>query len=490
MPELFIFALPEMENAVVANICRKGGVLDRIARFDLCVPLLLGLVVFLICLFGILTRPVGFLAAIWPANAVLLGLMIRMPKSAGWQGWLAAAVAYMAADLLAGSTLEKAALLNAANMAGVIAGYQVYKYLPAASSRLQHPASLLHLAMVSAIASSVAGIVGGIANPILFGGSIFPGWIFWSTTELVNYISFLPVVLSAPKLDGIQTDFSVLITRFRHEKWPPLVLLLVSCIAGALVGGPGAIAFPVPALLWCGLVYPVFPTSILTLCIGVWGLVILSNGLGDSSSLELDVMTLISIRLGISLVALAPIMLSCVTQNRNALVGRLQYLASHDQLTNVLNRSAFREEAARRLALGTSGFALLMVDLDDFKGVNDTHGHATGDTVLVNFVQRVKSTLPSGSLLGRMGGEEFAVLIPDCRQVDAVAEAENIRQSVGTKPLPAGDGKEVQVTASLGVVAVEHGDPDSLDTLLAEADRLCYLAKKRGRNRVEAAAET
>ncbi|EAV40445.1 GGDEF domain protein [Stappia aggregata IAM 12614] len=307
---------------------------------------------------------------------------------------------------------------------------------------------------------------------------------------MVNYISFLPVVLSAPKLDGTHTDFPARIRQFWQEKWAPLILLLVSCIAGTLVGGPGAIAFPVPALLWCGLVYPVFPTTILTLCIGVWGLVILSNGLGDSASLQLDVMTLVSIRLGISLVALAPIMLSCVTQNRNALVGRLQYLATHDQLTNVLNRNAFREEAARRLALGTSGFALLMVDLDDFKAVNDTHGHATGDTVLVNFVHRVKNTLPPGSLLGRMGGEEFAVLIPDCRQVDAVAEAENIRQSVGTEPVPAGDGKEVRVTASLGVVAVEHGDADSLDTLLAEADRLCYLAKKRGRNRVEAIEET
>jgi diguanylate cyclase (GGDEF)-like protein len=156
----------------------------------------------------------------------------------------------------------------------------------------------------------------------------------------------------------------------------------------------------------------------------------------------------------------------------------------------VLNRSAFREEAARRLALGTSGFALLMVDLDDFKGVNDTHGHATGDTVLANFVRRVKDTLPQGSLLGRMGGEEFAVLIPDCRRPDTVAEAEKIRQSVAAEPVCAGDGKDVPVTASVGVVAVEHGDADSLDTLLAEADRLCYLAKKHGRNRVEAVEET
>ncbi|TYC67832.1 diguanylate cyclase [Stappia sp. BW2] len=489
MPELFLFALSEMETAVAANLYRKSGILDRISRSEACVPLLLGLVVFLLCLFGILTRPAGFLAAIWPANAILLGLMIRLPKSAGWQGWFAAGIGYLAADLVTGSTLEKSLLLNAANMVGVAAGYQVYKHLPAASRRLQHPASLLHLAMASAVAASVAGIVGGIANPILFGGSILPGWIYWSTTELVNYISVLPVVLSAPKLEGTQRDISEQIGRLSQEKRAPLVLLLASCVAGALVGGPGAIAFPVPALLWCGLVYPVFPTTLLTLFIGVWGVVILSNGL-DDRSLQLDVMTLVSIRLGISLVALAPIMLSCVTQSRNALMRRLQYLATHDQLTSVLNRSAFREEAARRLAPGTSGYALLMVDLDHFKSVNDTHGHAAGDTVLVKFVQRVKNTLPPGSLLGRMGGEEFAVLIPDSGIIDAVAEAEKIRQSVGSEPVPAGNGKEVQVTASLGVVALEHEDAACLDTLLAEADRLCYLAKKRGRNRVVAVEET
>lgn len=280
-------------------------------------------------------------------------------------------------------------------------------------------------------------------------------------------------------------DFSGLLARLRQEKRAPLILLLISCIAGAVVGGPGAIAFPVPALLWCGVVYPVFPTAILTLCIGVWGLVILSNGLGDSSSLQLDVMTLISIRLGISLVALAPIMLSCVTQSRNALLVRLQYLATHDQLTDVLNRNAFREEVSRSLSLGMNGFALLMVDLDHFKSVNDTYGHAAGDTVLVSFVRRVQGTLRPGSLLGRMGGEEFAIMIPNSQIMDAVAEAEKIRQSVCSEPVAAGDGKLVRVTASLGVVAVEHDNAACLDTLLAEADRLCYQAKERGRNRVE-----
>ncbi|UES46344.1 diguanylate cyclase [Roseibium aggregatum] len=474
-----------MERTLVANLYGKGGVLERVARHEMRLPFLLGLVVFLACIFGILTRPTGFLAAVWPANAILLGLLVRVSKSACWQSWVAAAVGYLAADLLTGATLEKAVLLNAANMVGVAAGYQVYRFLPASSVRLQQPLALLHLAVVSAIAASLAGVVGGIANPILFGGGVIPGWIFWSTTELVNYISFLPVILSAPKLEGTFPDFSGLLTRLRQEKRAPLILLLISCIAGAVVGGPGAIAFPVPALLWCGVVYPVFPTAILTLCIGVWGLVILSNGLGDSSSLQLDVMTLISIRLGISLVALAPIMLSCVTQSRNALLVRLQYLATHDQLTDVLNRNAFREEVSRSLSLGMNGFALLMVDLDHFKSVNDTYGHAAGDTVLVSFVRRVQGTLRPDSLLGRMGGEEFAIMIPNSQIMDAVAEAEKIRQSVCCEPVAAGDGKLVRVTASLGVVAVEHDNAACLDTLLAEADRLCYQAKERGRNRVE-----
>lgn len=114
-----------MERKLVANLYGKGGVLDRVARPEMRVPFLLGLVVFLACIFGILTRPTGFLAAVWPANAILLGLLVRVPKSACWQSWVAAAVGYLAADLLTGATLEKAVLLNAANMVGVAAGYQV-----------------------------------------------------------------------------------------------------------------------------------------------------------------------------------------------------------------------------------------------------------------------------------------------------------------------------------------------------------------------------
>lgn len=177
-----------MERKLVANLYGKGGVLDRVARPEMRVPFLLGLVVFLACIFGILTRPTGFLAAVWPANAILLGLLVRVPKSACWQSWVAAAVGYLAADFLTGATLEKAVLLNAANMVGVAAGYQVYKYLPASSVRLQQPLALLHLAVASAIAASLAGVVGGIANPILFGGVSFPAGYSgrrpsWSTTS-------------------------------------------------------------------------------------------------------------------------------------------------------------------------------------------------------------------------------------------------------------------------------------------------------------------
>jgi len=127
---------------------------------QLSAPLLLTVSIFLACLFGIYTRPVGFLATLWPANAIMLGLLIRRPQSGSVLGWCGAAMAYMAADLLTGASLPKAVLLNSANLIGVAAAYLVYSRFPPDVVRLKEPASMLCL-LVSASAGGVAaGIIG------------------------------------------------------------------------------------------------------------------------------------------------------------------------------------------------------------------------------------------------------------------------------------------------------------------------------------------
>jgi diguanylate cyclase (GGDEF)-like protein len=161
-----------------------------------------------------------------------------------------------------------------------------------------------------------------------------------------------------------------------------------------------------------------------------------------------------------------------------------------DVLTGLANRRAFL--TALREALGAaahngSSMALLSVDVDHFKSINDTHGHAVGDAVLNAMVERLSAEIRPGDAIARFGGEEFLVLMPRITPVDALAVAERMRKALLGTPVEAA-GRKVPVTASFGV-ALEATLPhaDAMPDLLDRADSALYLAKRNGRNRVVAA---
>lgn len=446
--------------------------------------LLLGAAVFLACMLGILTRPSGFLASLWPANAIMLGLMLRIPSMARPLGWLCAGLAYMAADLLTGSSLPKAAILNAANLAGIGTAWLLYARQPTDMARLRHPAAMLHLVLACAAAGAVAGVVGGFANPLLFDGTVMGGWVFWFAAEFVNYVAILPVILAAPAVR--LADW-----RAMWRAWLaiplrtvlPAMTLAASCLAVLVIGGPGAIAFPVPALLWCGLTYAVFPTALLTLASSSWVLVMISDGFVDAL-MGMDEMVLVSLRLGVSLIAVAPIMVSCVMQSRNALLGRLRHLATHDVLTGASSRGAFQEAARNLLQESQVPVGVMMIDLDHFKRVNDHHGHAAGDMVLAAVAGRIRHCLRTADLFGRLGGEEFAVVVSAQSPQDIVAVTQRIREAIAATPVLLADGTAMPVTASIGLVIVAQTRDCQIDPLLAAADTALYRAKDAGRNQV------
>ncbi len=313
----------------------EGGVLPskRASRWAtrLSDPLILGIVVFYACLFGIYTRPAGFLATLWPANAVMLGFLLLRPNAARLPGWLIAAAAYLAADLLTGSSLAKAALLNLANLAGVGAAYLVCLRMPAEAIRLRQPASMLYIALAAVAGAAAAGVVGAIVNPVLFGRGSINGSLFWFATEFINYVAILPVILTWPPDIRLAWPFGKAnaggagLSASRSARFGlPVLALVLSCVAAQVVGGAGTLAFPVPALLWCGLAYAVFPTAVLTLLFGCWALLAIAAGYFQNSIGATDETALISIRLGASLIAFAPVTLATVMQSRNELIDMLQ----------------------------------------------------------------------------------------------------------------------------------------------------------------------
>jgi diguanylate cyclase (GGDEF)-like protein len=169
---------------------------------------------------------------------------------------------------------------------------------------------------------------------------------------------------------------------------------------------------------------------------------------------------------------------------------RFKKLASHDGLTGILNHQHFIGECERILrALEKRGShaGLVSIDLDHFKQINDTYGHAMGDTVLRHAVAVCMEHLRPGDLFGRLGGEEFGVLLTDCGRDQALAIADRIRLTIVANPL-AIDGEIVTISASVGVSFTINAGHD-LQQLCREADAALYRAKRSGRNRVMADTE-
>jgi len=169
------------------------------------------------------------------------------------------------------------------------------------------------------------------------------------------------------------------------------------------------------------------------------------------------------------------------------LEARLRHLAITDPLTGCTNRRHFLErvqEEKGRFHRHKQRFSLILMDLDHFKAVNDTHGHPAGDRVLKEVVEVCQKQLREIDIIGRIGGEEFGVLLVGTPVEEAVAVAERMRGAVESLPIPIDDSENtVHVTASFGVSEILDDD-QSLDPLFQRVDVAVYRAKDAGRNRV------
>lgn len=166
-----------------------------------------------------------------------------------------------------------------------------------------------------------------------------------------------------------------------------------------------------------------------------------------------------------------------------------QLLASTDLLTGALNRRRFLEVAQRELQRAGHGdhrIALLLMDIDDFKHVNDRHGHEAGDVVLKRVVELCEAVLRPGDHFARWGGEEFVALLTGLELEDAVVVALRMRDDIAGAHIPLGSAA-VRLTVSVGVVVNDHPS-ETLDRMIARADLAMYEAKRAGKNITAAAS--
>jgi diguanylate cyclase (GGDEF)-like protein len=253
----------------------------------------------------------------------------------------------------------------------------------------------------------------------------------------------------------------------------------------AAVGGVYALNVRAPAELHLGILY-VVPVLLAAWNDGLgWGIAFAAattllrfrtgiDQMPENTSLQIRVLN------EVGYLAVVGVAIAGLSQLRHT-QRQLELLATHDSLTGVLNARAFARELAHELGRNRRygrPLALIYLDLDDFKKVNDAHGHATGDAVLRLVADAMRGAVRQADVVGRLGGDEFGVLMPE---TDAgVAHAAASRLVAGIRTVFRGTPS---VTASIGVVAVT-GTEAGTDELLRQADHAMYEAKRGGKDRV------
>lgn len=180
-------------------------------------------------------------------------------------------------------------------------------------------------------------------------------------------------------------------------------------------------------------------------------------------------------------------MIRRMVKNMYAMQNTLQWQAWYDPLTRLCNRGVLFERAkilSQQARTQKQPFAVIQLDLDHFKEVNDRFGHQAGDLVLSHTAGLISSSLDDKQVAGRVGGEEFCILLPGCTRAEAAAIGERIRLRIASKEILIHKHTTIRISASLGVSdALEEGNYD-FEHLQSVADRRLYRAKHQGRNQV------
>jgi diguanylate cyclase (GGDEF)-like protein len=306
----------------------------------------------------------------------------------------------------------------------------------------------------------------------------------WPASELVNYLIALPAMLTVSPKWPSQWRAQAIKARGRW-RMGPVVALMLSCAAAIYFDGPGSIMFPMPALLLCALTYPLPTTALLTMVLGTGCLTAIGLGIVDiGQDMSIPAMV-VPLRIAVAFLVLVPLTISSAMAVRDDLLRQLRVAADQDGLTGLLNRRAFEQRMQHRLAAALrpgNAAAVFWLDIDNFKAINDRHGHPAGDAVLKAFATIARAVCGDQDLIGRVGGEEFALVADVSGPEHAATLAEILREGFAAH-MTIWNEAPLQATVSMGACYLEHA-PQSLPDLLHRLDQALYEAKRNGRDRI------
>lgn len=319
----------------------------------------------------------------------------------------------------------------------------------------------------------------------------------WASVVLANTLlsgTFALTLAAVRKFQGLEQPWPLLVppplalcALFALYLGNPLARLLIASVLMPLQLGLTlwALWHPAPWTRARGATLLSAGLALQILLMVLRGLLIASGALTPKPMLQADALQSTVFVSGFIVIIVSALGFILMTKERADAINL--HMAAHDPLTGVANRRsiilALDRDVARAQRLGDT-YALLMLDIDHFKRVNDSHGHQAGDEVLRHMATVVHARLRAQDTMGRYGGEEFLVLLPHTDLDGAVDLAEQLRRAVEHQPCE-WEGESIPITISIGVWAGLIGRSDSWYMPVDAADRAMYLAKKNGRNRVE-----
>ncbi|WP_027712466.1 GGDEF domain-containing protein [Dickeya chrysanthemi] len=427
------------------------------------------------------------LSVFWPVNIIVAALFYRCRYlNTPWY-YLVAYAAMILQDTLFYGWGTSALTINSANIAFIVVLTQLLNWPGFLARRETDMVSSLYVFAACMIAALACGFVGALAQQPW---PAFPAAVFRS--HFLNWFSdqFYTAVLFLPLLLTLRSQIPLHLPMLRLSDALPLLLLLVSIVVAPLLGPVAILAFPLPALTWCAIVYPLWLIRLITLCVGATELILTAEHVYAFYSPQdpYFMHQIIIARIGIAATIFSPLMMATNARTIRQLNARLLQQASHDFLTNTLSRYGFTE------ALTTHGQSvksqhdavnIMLIDIDHFKNINDSFGHDCGDEILRQVAKVIQQAVSAQGLVSRIGGEEFAVVCFNYNPSAFYRLADSLRQTI-QQTVFLFNQQPVPVTVSIGIAHAPTSGKYLVDTvheLFPLADKNLYTAKREGRNR-------
>ncbi|SEQ15871.1 diguanylate cyclase (GGDEF) domain-containing protein [Rosenbergiella nectarea] len=419
------------------------------------------------------------LSMFWIVNAVVAGIFVRYPSTHRPINYLACALAMFLNDYLFSGGLSSVILINLANIIFIAVVALGLRSLWRSHTDQLTPKQVLILFPVCLTASLLAGTWGGIVSA--GGGSLTDNLLniaLWVSEQFSTGLMILPLILSFKRSQ-----------KFIWQRTSVLAVLSVPILSlgAALISGPGSIVFPLPVLIWCALVLPVFVSALVTFLVGILEIMMVYENLIGEHLVDspLEIMTLVSIRLGVAAMVLTPFMVSVTIDAVKTLNRRLEIRANTDFLTQLLSRAGLFEKLGEIPLSAGQTVGLILFDIDFFKAINDNFGHQAGDSVLSELGYILRRDYKEQFYISRFGGEEFALIARDISAEQLYQQAEALRLRVARHDFSLTD-RSLSITISLGLEVGSANNNEEwtqlITRLVSKADSRLYLSKAEGRN--------